>query len=67
MKTTMLIKNESILHDTVCDMAAPSYTLGDEFGADEEPVDVLLADPDPGPKAVGKVLDAAGVAVPLGN
>ena len=49
-------------------MAAPSYTLGVEFGADEVPVEVLLADPDPGPKTVGKVLDAAGVAaVPLGD
>lgn len=59
MKTTMLIKNESILHETVCDTAAaPSYTVGDEFGADDEPVGALLADPDPGPKAVGEELTA---------
>jgi hypothetical protein len=58
MKTTMLIKNESILHETACDTAAPSYTVGDEFGADDEPVGALLADPDPGPEAVGEELAA---------
>lgn len=57
MKTTMLMNNVSILHDTVCDTAAPSYTVGDELGADDEPVGALLADPDPGLKAVGDELE----------
>ena len=44
MKTTILMKNVSILHETVCDAAAPSYTFGDEEGVDE-PVGSPVSDP----------------------
>lgn len=57
MKITILMKNVIILHEAVCDAAAPSYTVGEEEGDDEvngaplsdaasEPLPEL-SDPDP--------------------
>lgn len=49
MKTTILMKIVSILHETVNDAAAPSYTFGDEEVVDDEPVGTPFSDPDSEP------------------
>lgn len=44
MKITILMKNVIILHEAVCDAAAPSYTVGEEEGEDDEVNGAPLSD-----------------------
>ena len=67
MKITILMKNVIILHEAVCDAAAPSYTVGEEEGEDDEVNGAPLSDAasEPLPELSDSVHAVLGLEFPL--